>query len=140
VSEPDGNKPTTTDTAATPSGSGSTVAGWTVSPGTAVTIPATLLGSLGVVGTQQPLDKFDDVRLIDMTQDIKLKKRYANGALIIMGIQILVADAVFAWYGDANEWDIPVAAISLWLTAAVVEVIGVALVVARYLFPRRENS
>jgi formate hydrogenlyase subunit 3/multisubunit Na+/H+ antiporter MnhD subunit len=54
----------------------------------------------------------------------------------VLVVQILGADAVFvlyAWKGvDRN---VPTATVSVWLSAVVVQVIGVVLVVVKYLFP-----
>jgi hypothetical protein len=67
-------------------------------------------------------------------------KIYAYGALIAMGIQILIADVAFYWYGyehvvNGHRWQIPAGAIQVWLGATVVQVIGIVLVIARSLFP-----
>jgi hypothetical protein len=67
-------------------------------------------------------------------------KVYAYGALIAMGIQTLIADVAFYWYGyehvrDGHHWQIPAGAIQVWLGATVVQVIGIVLVIARSLFP-----
>ena len=67
--------------------------------------------------------------------DLTLRRRVANGSLLAMGAQIVVADAVFGIYGFDNGWDIPAAAIEAWLAATVVQVISVVLVITRYLFP-----
>ena len=53
-----------------------------------------------------------------------------------MVAQIVAADAIFVWYGDANGWDIPAAAISAWLGTTVVQIVAVVLVIMNYLFPK----
>jgi hypothetical protein len=70
----------------------------------------------------------------------KLRRGWAIGAVIVMLIQIAVADAVFVWYGDTNGWDIPAVAISAWLTATVVQVVSVVIVITNYLFPNRNSK
>jgi hypothetical protein len=75
----------------------------------------------------------------DQQQDIELKKSYARGLLWMMTGQLAVADAVFiayAWIGE--DWHVTAGVMQVWLAATVVQVIGVALVVVRYLFPRRD--
>lgn len=62
-------------------------------------------------------------------------KMYAYGAMAAMALQVLIADAAFYLYGDAEHWLVPVAAIQVWLAATVVQVIGVVLVIAKSLFP-----
>lgn len=68
-------------------------------------------------------------------EDLKLKRRVGNGALGVMLLQILIADVVFVIYGFGNDWHIPGTAVVGWLSATVVEVIGVVVVITNYLFP-----
>lgn len=67
--------------------------------------------------------------------DLKLSKWVGYGALVLLAVQIAVADKAFFNYGHAYAWKIPVAAISAWLAAIVIQVVGVVLVIAKYLFP-----
>lgn len=73
----------------------------------------------------------------DKLQDVELKGTYATWLLWGMGVQVAVADLAFFCYGFWRGWDISASVMSVWLSAAVVEVIAVALVVTRYLFPSR---
>jgi len=52
-----------------------------------------------------------------------------------MVAQLLIADTAFYVYGFANGWDIPTAAITTWLGATVIQIVGVVLVIAKNLFP-----
>ncbi|HXE46018.1 MAG TPA: hypothetical protein VN635_12580 [Conexibacter sp.] len=52
-----------------------------------------------------------------------------------MAAQLVIADTAFFLYGLENSWDIPVAAINVWLGSTVVQVVVVVHTVARYLFP-----
>ena len=77
----------------------------------------------------------------DHEQDIRLKRTYALALLIALGIQLLIADGVFiafAWAGV--DWNLSPVVIDVWLAATVVQVIGVVLVVTRYLFPQRDSK
>ncbi|QWS32600.1 hypothetical protein [Curtobacterium aetherium] len=79
----------------------------------------------------------DEVVLADHHLDVQLKAVVARGALLAMGVQLFVADTVFvlyAWLG--TDWTVPGPVILGWLSATVVEVIGVVAIVARYLFPK----
>jgi hypothetical protein len=67
--------------------------------------------------------------------DLKLSKWVGYGALVLLAVQIAVADKAFFDYGHAYGWKIPVTAISAWLAAIVIQVVGVVLVIAHYLFP-----
>jgi hypothetical protein len=78
---------------------------------------------------------------IDHWQDIQLKKTYAKWLLILVAAQLVVADAVFVAYAWAgNDWRLETSVIQIWLGATLVELIGVALVITRYLFPRRDRA
>jgi hypothetical protein len=78
--------------------------------------------------------------LASEVQNRKLRYPVAIGALALMVIQVALSNAIFGWYGDTNAWDIPSAAISVWMGTTVVEVIGVVLVVMNYLFPTAERG
>jgi hypothetical protein len=72
-------------------------------------------------------------------QDIALKKTYARNLLRLMYGQVLVANVVFIVYAWAGkDWAIDPSVMHFWLTATVVQIIGVVYVVTRYLFPRRD--
>jgi hypothetical protein len=89
------------------------------------------------------LDPHDHKALvgIDHFQDIKLKKKYANWLLWLITIQLVVADAVFVVYArEGKNWQLEPSVIQVWLIATLVELIGVALVITRYLFPRRDRQ
>jgi hypothetical protein len=78
---------------------------------------------------------------IDHWQDISLKETYAKRLLWLVIGQLVVADVVFVVYAWAGkEWRLEPGVIEVWLAATLVELIGVALVVTRYLFPRRDKS
>jgi hypothetical protein len=79
----------------------------------------------------------EEVVLADHHLDVQLKAMVARGALGAMFAQLFVADVVFvlyAWLG--RKWDVPTELMLGWLSATVVEVIGVVIVVAGYLFPK----
>jgi hypothetical protein len=66
---------------------------------------------------------------------VKLAKLIGYGALIAVVIQVVLADVGFFFYGFTNDWKIPAAAITAWLAAIVVQVVGVVMVVAKDIFP-----
>ena len=76
----------------------------------------------------------------DHQQDINLKKKYADWLLGAVVAQLIVANAVFVVYAWAGEHgDLDAVVIDVWLGATLVQVIGVAAIVTRYLFPRRDG-
>jgi hypothetical protein len=54
--------------------------------------------------------------------------------------QVAIADYVFYLYGEGNAWVIPPEAIAAWLGAAVIEVIGVVIVIVRFLFSHASSG
>jgi hypothetical protein len=63
-----------------------------------------------------------------------------TGSCGSLGAQLFVADAifvVFAWAGSG--WDLTPGVMEVWLVATVVQVVGVAAVVTRHLFPNRDR-
>jgi hypothetical protein len=90
----------------------------------------------------QNLDPHDHAALkgLDHWQDILLKRSYARALLVLVTIQLALADAVFIAYAWAGrDWHLEPGVIQVWLGATLVELIGVALVITRYLFPRRDS-
>lgn len=85
------------------------------------------------------VERFNRIREQDLRQDIRLKRFYGYFLPIAMTTQLLLADAgffLYAWWGV--RWKIVPSIMHVWLGATVVEVIGVVVVVTRYLFPRRD--
>ncbi|HET7590515.1 MAG TPA: hypothetical protein VFK14_10105 [Solirubrobacterales bacterium] len=92
--------------------------------------------------SRKDLDPHDHEALkgIDHWQDILLKKSYATALLRLVTAQLLVADGVFIAYAWAGkDWQLEPGVIQVWLAATLIELIGVALVITQYLFPRRDR-
>src|SRR5438105_12031268 len=61
----------------------------------------------------------------DRALDIELKRTYAYALLIGLGVQLAIADAVFALYAwKGVHWAVSASVMDVWLGATVVEVIG----------------
>ncbi|HWH19981.1 MAG TPA: hypothetical protein VN671_05575 [Solirubrobacterales bacterium] len=65
----------------------------------------------------------------------RLRNGIAVAALILMALQVLAANGIFAWYGLAGGWDVPSSAVTAWMGTTVIEVVSVVLVIVNYLFP-----
>lgn len=73
-------------------------------------------------------------------QEHTLRKQYARWILVILAGQFVVSDAVFVAYAWAGEnWHLESSVIQGWLAAMVVQIVGVAHVVTRHLFPNRDG-
>ena len=66
-----------------------------------------------------------------------MKKRLGYAAFFAVGAQLLIADIAFVWYSWSRGWNVPPEVMIGWLSATVVQVVGVVLVIARHLFPNR---
>lgn len=95
----------------------------------------TALQYLEEAGTPSPASFEEGLSHRKRLNEVKLHNRVGHGSLILMFGQVFIADAAFYIYGFANQWEIPTAAITTWLAATVVQVIGVVLVIVRNLFP-----
>jgi hypothetical protein len=74
-------------------------------------------------------------------QEHGLRQKYADWIIWLLGVQFVIADAVFvafAWAG--KRWDLPPGVIEVWLAATVVQVVGVVAIVTRHLFPSRAGN
>lgn len=70
-----------------------------------------------------------------------LKRTYAMWILALLGLQLLLANAIFVAFAWAGEnWDLSTAVIQAWLAATAVQIVGVVLVVTRHLFPNRDGK
>ena len=82
----------------------------------------------------------DELERAHLQKDLELKERYGNRLLRLVTVQLIVADVVFVLYFIIGvHWDLPEGVIYVWLVTTLVELVGVATVVTRYLFPRRDS-
>jgi hypothetical protein len=70
----------------------------------------------------------------------RLRNGIAVAALVLMALQVLAANGIFAWYGIAGGWAVPSSAITGWLATTVIEVVSVVLVIVNYLFPAERRK
>lgn len=98
----------------------------------------------GIEAGERPsryLERFNRAQAQSAEQDVKLKGFYAYFLPAVMVGQLAAADAGFFLYAHfGRSWDIEASIMHVWLGSTVVEVIGIVLVVTRYLFPRRDQS
>lgn len=80
-----------------------------------------------------------DERVATEKENRRLRFGIAIAALVLMALQILLANGIFGWYGVSAGWAVPSSAIGAWLGATVVEVVAVVLVIVNHLFPDRRR-
>jgi hypothetical protein len=108
-------------------------------------VPLATDEEINLKGRQVELEKKEadlaqQLHTLDTEKDNqRLRKYVANGALLVMLVQIVAANATFIWYGDTNGWEISPAAISAWMAATVAQVVSVVLVITNYLFPNPKS-
>jgi hypothetical protein len=104
------------------------------------------------VGVDEMPEEFRDPSERERVQDLGLQKMfaeqehglrqsYADWIIRVLGVQLLVADAVFivfAWAG--KDWQLSSGVIEIWLAATVVQVVAVVAIVTRHLFPNRDQG
>lgn len=83
----------------------------------------------------KPVDeRLDEIEAKDLEQNVQLRGLIAKWAMIGAGIQLGVADLAFMFYGFWSGWAIDQSVMITWLTASVLEVIGVVVIVANSLY------
>jgi hypothetical protein len=79
--------------------------------------------------------------VLDKKNTRSLRKIYARVTLALLAVQLVFADYTFLMYSSKGvKWKIPSPVLEYWLSAVVVEVVGIALVVTKWLFPKGVDS
>lgn len=112
---------------------------------------------LSAIGALQNLPPAADSKTISETEDLKLRthlrgleqdiderKKYANRIFVLVAIWlavvvvVLVADGIrWPWMARYIGFDLPEAVLMALITTTTGGVVGILLIVARYLFPQR---
>lgn len=96
---------------------------------------------LEVISSESELSKAT-LNLRDRRQTIALKRTLAYFAIAAVSVQLLCANVMFAFYLAIPEWRLntPPEVVIAWMSATVVEVIGIVVIIARNLFPSNEHG
>lgn len=81
------------------------------------------------------------LRRLFAEQEHRLRQKYADWIIWLLGAQFVATDTVFvivAWAG--RGWDLTPGVIEVWVAATVVQVVGVVAIVTRHLFPNRDGD
>lgn len=94
-----------------------------------------------VVGPESELTAAT-LKLRDREQTMKLRLRLAWFTMIAVAVQLAAANLLFWNYLARESWrdGTPPEVVVAWLSATVVEVIGIVLVIARNLFPSTDKN
>lgn len=95
-------------------------------------------------GTQSSLDavklRRQETYLDNQLQNLKLRNDVANAAMWAVGIQMGLTNIVFLVYMWQNSFDLQPPVMIAWMSCTVVQIVGIALVVAKGLFPQRTGA
>lgn len=95
-----------------------------------------------VARRRRPVENFDQAqaahKLKAARSDLTFRRIYASVLLTAMIAQVAIADWFFWKYLQAYDFRAPVQAMSVWIGAAVVQLIGLVVIVTQYLFPKGE--
>lgn len=79
----------------------------------------------------------DDISVVDAAQDVGLKRQVYNWVSNLVIIQILFSDLIFVGYlsgVSVGFFDFSADIFKWWIGGSVVETLGLALVIVKYLF------
>lgn len=92
-------------------------------------------GPTGQTGAQAVEEELHRAARRNARTDSRLREFLGYGAVFAAGAQFVVADVAFYIYGAHADWRIPPEVMIGWLGATVAQIIGIVLVIAKYLFP-----
>lgn len=97
-----------------------------------------------LVSRRQPVQNFDQAMAAHSLKveqsNLNFRRVYAFVLLIAMVIQVGVADWFFYLYLRAYEFRAPEQTMSVWIGAAVVQLIGLVAIITKYLFPNSNKD
>jgi hypothetical protein len=92
---------------------------------------------------RQPVENFDQAmashRLKEQRSNFNFRRIYAFVLLTAMIAQVGVADWFFWRYMEAYQFKVPEQSMSVWIGAAVVQLIGLVVIITKYLFPSKTD-
>ncbi len=88
---------------------------------------------MNVESPKEELSK-SSLKLRDRRQNMRLRMQLAWFAIVVVSAQLIVANVFFGHY-LFREDEVDTTIMVAWLSATVVEVIGIVVIIARNLFP-----
>lgn len=92
---------------------------------------------------QQLAKELDELRLKDHRLDHNLKRALGRWSIRLLGAQMVLTNTACIAYGVVvvrRGGELPTEALIGWMSATIVEIVALALVVAKYLFPESGNN
>ncbi|MCV7377935.1 hypothetical protein BST11_20985 [Mycobacterium alsense] len=95
-----------------------------------------------LVSRRQAVQNFDQAMAAHSLKversNLNFRRVYAAVLLVAMVIQVGIADWFFYLYLRAYEFRAPEQSMSVWIGAAVVQLIGLVVIITKYLFPNKD--
>lgn len=82
----------------------------------------------------------EKLKLKQRRQHMKQREMFALWAMVLVSLQLVIANTAFLNYLSENIHDLDASVMIAWLSATVVEVVGIMWVIARNLFPYRDKG
>ena len=79
-------------------------------------------------------------KLVKTNQRLRLRRLVAKWAIVFVVVQLLCSNYLFWRFLEVNLYRINDPVMIAWLSACVVEVIGILVVIARSLFPKKDQA
>lgn len=86
------------------------------------------------------LTTMEDVRLAGHRLDLTLRRFWAFSLLAVLLGLLSFTEWLFYEYLGNQHWNVPGSTVDVWLSATVVQLVGLAAIIVHYLFPRRDRS
>ncbi|MFD2839364.1 hypothetical protein ACFSYH_02100 [Populibacterium corticicola] len=107
--------------------------------------------ALGAVNRKDPLafsfeteltegERLEQLRLAKRSQILQLRRTVAKWAIFFVVLQLACSNYFFWRYLDGRDFSIHPEVMIAWLSACVIEVIGILVVITRSLFPQKDRS
>lgn len=92
-------------------------------------------GPSGPTGAQAVQEELNRAQRRDVRTDSHLRAALGYGSVIAAALQLVSANIAFYIYAIHEHWKLPPEVMIGWLGATVAQIVGIVLVIAKYLFP-----
>jgi hypothetical protein len=104
-------------------------------------VTSSIFSQLVQANTAKAADPMGDEAVADSQSNRALKESYARFWKWATLAQVLIADGLFLMYAWRGEhWKIQPQVMEFWLSATVIQIVGVVLVITHNLFPTPPNK
>jgi hypothetical protein len=88
-----------------------------------------------IEGRRPPLESMDELERLKAKQKLGLRDKYAKQILVLLWVQIVAMNLIFVAYAHVGvDWKVPNSVMLAWVGSIVADLIGVVLIIVKYLF------